>query len=204
MITVCAMKPPLLAKYVFACFLPLAAHGQIIMQTTEPDDMLGVPIDFGSSASGLSLSNTATVETPATPASAQPMVLGEENRPQSRQFTPEFDVSERYSLESTKEKKKDPPLPAQTPSPISPNLNPTTEPQSLPTSSNSPTTQPSPNSPNPQNVLLGQPQPPLTGVSEPNWQGNNSTISATQPFTLSPAPPSSISLQPDPTPAATE
>jgi hypothetical protein len=192
------MIPPL-AKPVLACLLPLTAGGQIIMQTTTPDNMTGDPIELGDSPSGITLSHTATIETTATPASASKMDLEEEPPPQLHQstpYTPEFDVNKRYSLkEAPAPKKNDQPqaiVPKATPAPK------VFLPQSLPADEATPA-QPAGN---PVNILLGQPQPtPEEAFPETDWQNQKATLSAPQTFSITPEIPTNLTLEPDPTPS---
>jgi len=185
------MKPSLLAMLTFASFIPPLAQSQIIMQSTEPDDMTGLPLQLGTSPSGISLSNTATVETTGTPASAPRMSIAEETAPQPVPFSPGFDATERYSLEPKPDRKNDaetksePPIkpPSETPTNISLNPNLATKEPQIPTAKS-----------------------PTIDLA-PEWQTNHSTIPATQPFTLAPEPPTpqetpaSLSLHPE-TPTA--
>jgi hypothetical protein len=192
------MMPPL-AKPLLACLIPLTAGGQIIMQTTTPDDMTGAPIEFGDSPSGIALSNTATVEKPAAPASDPKKTLEEEKSPQSHQSTPyapEFDVNKRYSLGDAPEPDQD-----DKPQAIVPKATPSPKvflPQSIPAEE----TRPAQPDGTPSNILLGQPQPtPMEAFPQTDWQSQKATIAAPQTFSLAPDPPANRKLEPAPTPS---
>ncbi len=157
--------------------------------------MTGAPLQLGTSPSGISLANTATVENTATPASPPPMSLGEE--PRAQPFSPGFDVSERYSLEAGTGLQPAPPIKTQLPlkppaqPPITDSLNPT--PAAEPRDS-----EPSQNA---QVLNLLEPQPPATSPGASTLTDLPSDPApASQPFNLSLDPPTVLSLQPDPTP----